>query len=154
MQFKTGGYWTWQYHFNNDGTYRFVYVAASHFNETKLLQYETGTYTVQGNQVTISPSEGANEEWSKIGKTSNGNSDVSNRAINDTWNKKLKTSNRKLENVSYTFSIQYLDANKANTLMLQHHNATERDGSPGWDDSSYYYEVSSGKSRVVLPQGF
>jgi hypothetical protein len=154
MQYNTGGYWTWQYHFNKEGTYRFVYVAASHFNEVKLLQYETGTYSVNGDQLTVSPVKGANEEWSKIGITSNGNSDVSNRAIYDTWNKKLKTSNRKLEKITYPFSIQYLDANKANTLILQHHNATERDGSPGWDDSSYYYEISPGKSGLVLPNGF
>lgn len=154
MQFNTGGYWTWQYKFNKDGTYRFVYVAASHFNEAKLLQYETGTYSVNNDQLTIIPEKGANEEWSKIGKTSNGNSDAGNRAINDTWNKKLKTSSRKLEKVTYSFSIQYLDANKASTLILQHHNATERDGKPGWDDSNYYVESSSGKTGLSLPTGF
>ena len=154
MQFNTGGYWTWQYKFNKDGTYRFVYVAASHFNEAKLLQYETGTCSVNNDQLTIIPEKGANEEWSKIGKTSNGNSDAGNRAINDTWNKKLKTSSRKLEKVTYSFSIQYLDANKASTLILQHHNATERDGKPGWDDSNYYVESSSGKTGLSLPTGF
>lgn len=154
MQYNTGGYRARQYQFNKDGTYRFVYVAASHFNEVKLLQYETGMYSVNGDNLTISPSKGANEEWSKVGKTSNGNSDVGNRAINDTWKKKLKTSPRKLEKVTYPFSIQYLDANKANTLILQHHNATERDGKPGWDDSNYYAENSPGKSGLILPNGF
>ncbi|MBS1950090.1 MAG: hypothetical protein OJF59_000129 [Cytophagales bacterium] len=153
-QYLTGGYWAWQYQFNKDGTYRFVYVAASHFNEVKLLQYETGTYSVNGDQLTISPAKGANEEWSKVGKTSNGNSDVSNRTINDTWNKKLKTATRNLEKVTYPFSIQYLDANKANTLILQHASKTERDGSPGWDDSSYYYETTPEKSRMAFPEGF
>ncbi|HNK91230.1 MAG TPA: hypothetical protein PKN63_11780, partial [Chitinophagales bacterium] len=154
MQYKTGGYWTWQYQFYNDGTYRFVYVAASHFNETKLLQYETGTYTVQGNQVIISPGKGANEEWSKIGKTSNGNSDVNNRAINDTWNKKLKISNRNLEKITYPFSIEYWESNKANVLALQHANDTVRDGSPANNNNSYYFEITSGKSDLSLPKGF
>ena len=131
-----------------------MYVAASHFNETKLLQYETGTYTVQGNQVIISPGKGANEEWSKIGKTSNGNSDVNNRAINDTWNKKLKISNRNLEKITYPFSIEYWESNKANVLALQHANDTVRDGSPANNNNSYYFEITSGKSDLSLPKGF
>lgn len=64
-----------------------------------------GTYLINGNQLTISPTNGSNEEWAKTGKTSNGNSDVTNRSINDTWGKKLKNSSRKLEKYTYTFSI-------------------------------------------------
>ena len=46
MQFNTGGYWTGN--INSTKTVRIVlYVAASHFNEAKLLQYETGTYRQQ-----------------------------------------------------------------------------------------------------------
>lgn len=87
---NTGGFFTKQYQFNADGTYRFVDVLASHYTDTKTLNHKTGTWSVGVNQLTIKPSNGQNEEWSKAEKTTNGNSDVTNRAINETWGKKLK----------------------------------------------------------------
>lgn len=146
--YNTGGFVTNQYQFNTDGTYRFVSVTASHFTDTKSLQYETGTYTINGNQLTITPVKGYNEEWSKIGKTSNGNSDVSNRAINDTWGEKLKTSARKLEQVTYTFSIGK-NAEKT-ALILQYNNGyTEREG----NGNQTYLNETPLENSVKLPAG-
>ncbi len=146
--YNTGGFATNQYQFNADGTYRFVSVTASHFTDTKTLNYETGTYTINGNQLTISPSKGYNEEWSKIGKTSNGNSDVNNRAINETWEKKLKTSNRKLEQVTYTFSIGKNDERTA--LILHYNNGhTEREG----NGNQTYLNETAFENSVKLPAG-
>lgn len=144
--YNTGGFATTQYRFNDDGTYRFIGVIASHYTDTKTLNYETGTYTVNGNQLTITPVKGYNEEWSKVGKTSNGNSDVTNRAINETWGKKLKTSNRKLEQVTYTFSIGKNGDRTA--LILQYGNShTEREGN---GNQTWLSETTSEKS-VKLP---
>lgn len=146
--YNTGGFATNQYQFNADGTYRFVSVTASHYTETKTLNYETGTYTINGNQLTISPSKGYNEEWSKISKTSNGNSDVSNRAINETWGKKLKSSGRKLEQVTYTFSTGKNGERTA--LILQYGNGhTEREGN---GNQTYLNETAAANS-VRLPAG-
>lgn len=146
--YNTGGFATNQYQFNTDGTYRFFSVTASHFTDTKSLQYESGTYTINGNQLTVTPIKGYNEEWSKIGKTSNGNSDVTNRAINETWGKKLKTSSRKLETVTYTFSIG--KNGDRNALILQYSNGhTEREGN---GNQTYLNETTTEKA-VKLPVG-
>lgn len=143
----TGGFSSSQYQFNADGTYRFIDVLASFYTDTKTYKYETGTYSVSGNQLTIKPTKGQNEEWTKVGKTSNGNSDVSNRAINETWGKKIKTTARKLETYTYTFSIG--KNGDRNALILQRSGRTEREGE---GKISYYNETAGGKS-VKLPVG-
>ena len=148
MQYNTGGFFTNQYTFNSDGTYRFVNVNASAFTNSKSLNYEMGTWSVSSDQLTIIPSKGQNEEWTIIGKTSNGNSDVINRKIMETWNKKTKTSNRKLEKYSYTFSIG--KNGDRNALILQRSGHTEREGE---GKISYYNETTPGNA-VMLPAGF
>lgn len=143
--YNTGGFFTGQYQFNADGTYRFVQVLASHYTTTKTYEHETGTWSVNGNQLTVNPTNGQNEEWSKMGKTSNGNSDVTNRTINETWGKRLKSSPRKLEKYTYTFSI---GANGNRTaLVLQRSGRTEREGE---GKVSYFNETPAEKS-VRLP---
>lgn len=145
--YNTGGFATNQYQFNANGTYRFVSVNASHFTDTKSLQYETGIYTICGNQLTVTPVKGYNEEWSKIGKTSNGNSDVTNRAINETWGRKLKSGSRKLETVTYTFSIGKNGDRTA--LILQYGNGhTEREG----NGNQTYLNETAAENAVKLPQ--
>ncbi|GAB2829871.1 hypothetical protein [Ferruginibacter profundus] len=143
----TGGFSTTQYKFNADGTYRFVKVRASHYNDTKTLEYETGTYSINSNQLAITPTKGQNEEWSKVGKTSNGNSDVTNRAINETWGKKNKTSGRKSEQYTYSFTIG--KNGDKNALILQRSGRTEKEGE---GKISYYNETAPGKS-AILPSG-
>lgn len=145
--FNTGGFSTNQYRFNADGTYRFVNVLASHYTDSKMLGYETGTWSLNGNQLTVIPTKGYNEEWSKIGKTSNGNSDVTNRAINETWNKKLKTSSRKLEKYTYTFSVGK-NGDKT-SLVLQRSSRTEREG----EGSVAYLNETAPEKSVKLPNG-
>jgi len=147
MQYYTGGYFTSQYAFNADGTYRFVNVNASAFSNSKTLNYETGTWLVSGNQLTIMPAKGQDEEWSIIGKTSNGNSDVDNRKIMDRWNKKIKTSGRKLEKYTYSFNIG--KNGDKNALILQRSGRTEREGE---GRISYYNETLPVQS-VILPAG-
>ncbi|MBK7653469.1 MAG: lipocalin family protein [Flammeovirgaceae bacterium] len=86
-----GGFFKYQYKFNSDGTYRFVYVGASAYTDTNQLQYETGTYSITNNQLTITPANGANEEWSVVGgpiKLS-GMGDVQIRNIKEHWGQRL-----------------------------------------------------------------
>lgn len=144
--YNTGGFATNQYQFNADGTYRFVSVIASHFTDTKSLQLETGTYTISGDQLNVTPVKGYNEVWSKIGKTSNGNSDVTNRAINETWGKKLKAGSRKLETVTYTFSI---GKNGERTALILHYDNghTEREG----NGNQTYLNETAPENTVKLP---
>lgn len=145
--YNTGGFSTLQYRFNGDGTYRFISVRASHYTDTKTLEYESGTWLVNGNQLSITPAKGQNEEWSKVGKTSNGNSDVTNRAINETWGKKLKTIPRKLEKYIYPFSIEKNGDRQA--LVLHRNRRTEREG----DGKISYLNETSPERSAKLPAG-
>lgn len=146
--YNTGGFSTLQYKFNADGTYRFASVLASFYTDTKTLGYETGTWVVNDNQLTITPLKGQNEEWSKVGKNSNGNSDVTNRAINETWGKKLKSKARVLQPYTYSFSIGQNGNHTA--LVLERNTKTEREGE---GKISYLNETPAGNA-VSLPGGY
>lgn len=149
--YYTGGYFTYQYKFNPDGTYRFIYVGASAYTDPNLLQHETGTYAINGNQLTITPVNGANEEWSVSGGPIKlaAMSDMQIGKIKEQWDKRIKTSKRKLEPVTYTFKVEYMTGNKVNALVVQYNDHTEREGN---GSTAYYYETAPGKS-TVLPAG-
>jgi hypothetical protein len=144
----TGGYFTYQYRFNADGTYRFVYVGASAYTGPNTLQYETGTYSINGDQLTITPAKGSNEEWSVTGgpvKLS-AMSDVQINTIKSTWGKKLKTTTRKLERYTYAFRVEYMAGNKANALVLEYKGPTVREGNR---NRSYYFETPAEKAAAL-----
>ncbi|HMT72498.1 MAG TPA: lipocalin family protein [Chitinophagaceae bacterium] len=145
----TGGFWIYQYKFNTDGTYQFIYNAASAVatNPVNVLQYESGTYTVNGNQLTITPLKGANEEWS-VSSINNGMSAETKRNTLEKKIKKLKTSQRKLEKITYPFAIEYWQGNNANALCLKHTHNTMREGSPGANDQSCFFETTTPKSSL------
>lgn len=69
MSYHMGGHFVHQYTFNANGTYRFVYVGASVYTDLNILKYERGTYAVNGNQLTLTPAQGSNEEWSVVGES-------------------------------------------------------------------------------------
>ncbi len=147
--YNTGGFFTYQYRFNADGTYKFVYVGASAYTDPNTLQRETGTYTINGNQLTITPSSGSNEEWSIVGGPvkMSAMSDVQIRSIKEHWGKQIKTEKRKLEKITYPFKVEYQQGNQANALILQYNGHTEREGN---GNVAYYFETTAGRS-IKLP---
>lgn len=150
--YNTGGFFTYQYRFNGDGTYRFVYVGASAYTETNQLQYETGTYSVNGNQLSITPSSGTNEEWSVVGGPIKiaGMSDVQIRNIKERWGRRLSTTKRKLEKTTYTMEINYSKGDQSNVMILQYNGHTEREGN---GNMARYRETPAIKT-VHLPANF
>lgn len=153
--YYTGGYWMYQYKFNSDGTYRFVYNGASGVavKPVNVLQYETGVYTVNGDQLVITPLKGTNEEWT-VGAITNGMSDTHRREVLETRLKKIKTSTRKLEKIAYPFTVEYWQGNNANALCLKHSQDTQREGIPGANNLSCFFETATAKSSLLLPDGF
>lgn len=149
--FNTGGFWIYQYKFNANGTYQFVYNGASGMANTpvNVLQYETGTYSVNGNQLTITPQKGTNEEWS-VGKIDNGMSDSHRREVLEKRIKLLKKTDRKLEKITYPFTIEFWAGNNANVLLIEHAQSTVREGSPGANNRSGYFETSAAKATKFL----
>ena len=147
--YNTGGFFTRQYKFYSDGTYRFLAVDASNYVDTKSLALETGTYSISGNGITMTPSKGTKDEWTKVGKNSNGNSDLTNRKINESWGKKVRSLEWKSEKVSYTFRVEFIKGNNANALILESDGPTEREGK---GNTTYYFETPAEKA-LKLPDG-
>ncbi len=112
----TNGYSTRQYTFKNDGTYLYRYKVFSSTMNVLLFQYESGKYSLNGNQLTMTPLSGSNEEWSQ------------NQNHPDQWGKLLKTSKRKLEKITYTFTLHYFSGIDETDLILQTSEPTEREG--------------------------
>ena len=113
----TSGYFRKEYTFYEDGTYQYRRKDWSTTVKEILFAYETGTYTVSGNQLTISPKQGKKEWWSK----------AASQRTNE-WGKRLRITNHKLEKITYNFEIKYLSGMEKNYLMLRSANPTERDG--------------------------
>lgn len=142
----TGGYFRKEYRFNSDGTYVFLEKDFPAYHNHILFKHETGTWTVNSNQLTLIPEKGKNETWSKA---------VGNRP--DEWGKLLRTENGKLEKTTYTFELKYLSGMDQTYLVLAHNAPTERDGKQSnngnrqhvWQYSPHELD----KSLIDLPSG-
>jgi hypothetical protein len=120
-----------QYTFNANGTYNFnAKNYSEQYNETLLIK-ESGTYVINGENLTITPKNSVIESWSK----KNGG---------DNWNQLITSQNRKLENANYQFSI--VD----NHLQLQTAAPTERDGSFN-NGNMYSYGPPGTFTPIKLP---
>jgi hypothetical protein len=113
----------------------------------QVLQYETGTYTVNGNQINISSLKGANEEWS-VGKVHKGMSAEHIRQLLKTRLKRLTSTVRKLEKITYQFTVEFWEGNNANALCLKYTQKTVRDGSPGANNQRCYFETAPAKAEM------
>jgi hypothetical protein len=142
----TGGYFRREYRLNANGTYEFLTKTFSAYNPVIFLGRETGTWTVSGNKITIRPTQGKNEEWSK-----------SASGRNMEWGTLVKTTARKLETVTYMFELKYLSGMEKACLVLTASGPTVRDGRESNDDNRphqfTYSSGTPGKPLVDLPPG-
>lgn len=143
----TGGYMRREYVFYNDGTYLFRAKDWMVYVKDILFVYETGTYSVNRNQITINPKKGKGEWWSKAasGRTNE-------------WGKLVRAStDYKLEKATYTFSFTQFKGNDEITLMLQSSKPTQRDGKDGDKTGIQEYRYTSRDIKTTLidnPPGF
>lgn len=138
----SGGYLRREYLFSEDGTYVFRMKNWSTLLKEILFVYETGAYTVQGNQITITPKKGNGEWWSK--KDNN----------TKLWGNRLKDAEPKLEKVNYFFEIKYYSGSQDYALLLNPQKTTERDGTYTGPTSFSYKKLEDGKSIIDNPPGF
>ncbi|HQX95483.1 MAG: hypothetical protein IPH34_15710 [Chitinophagaceae bacterium] len=142
----TGGYFRKEYTFYTDGSYQYRRKDWSTTVKEILFVYETGTYTIIGNQVTISPKQGKKEWWSK----------AASQQTNE-WGKRLRVANQKLEKITYNFEIKYLSGMEKNYLMLRSANPTERDGKKSNQNNSLhefsYSQRKLNESLIDSPPG-
>ncbi|HVZ98648.1 MAG TPA: hypothetical protein VG847_17320 [Chitinophagaceae bacterium] len=143
----TAGYRRKEYAFYADGTYLFRNKQWVTLQKEILYIYERGTYTVNGNQLIITPQKGRGGWWSKA---------ASNK--NNEWGSLVKASGYKPESVTYSFTIAYFSGNQIYELILKPRKPTERDGgnlnNPN-DPYEFHYSLrDKNNSLIDDPPGF
>lgn len=133
MPMYSGGYFRREYVFYDDGTYLYRSKDWSTLMKDICFVYETGTYKISGNQMTITPVKGKGEWWSKA---------ASGRTTE--WGRRVKAADIKLEKITYTFEIKYLSGMQKSYLYLRHNKSTQRDGSQS-SQANAMQEFSYGK---------
>jgi len=102
-----------QYTFNANGTYSFYVKTFRYQMDKLLLTRETGTYQVNGNNLTVTPQLSVVEAWTRKDGT-------------DNWGKLLSKDKRELEKTTYTFSAENFGSGMV--LILKAGKPTKRDG--------------------------
>lgn len=137
------GYGKAQYTFNSNGTYDFVSKTFRMTFDKILLVRETGTFQINGNQLTIIPRKSVIQAWSKKDGT-------------DKWGALLTTQNRPLEKVTYQFTKHYFSGIQVWNLVLQAEAPTERDGpfssNTTFNKAWYYAPISPNNVAIDLPR--
>ncbi len=113
----SGGYMRKEYQLKEDGSYIFREKNWLANNETIYFVYESGTWTMEGNKLTISPKKGKAGWWNKDKVTNDVNK----------WGNYQKTAAYKTQTTEYTVEIK-IDPNYSNSIILNCSKATERDG--------------------------
>lgn len=142
----TAGYFRKEYTFYANGTYQFLQKNWSAYMKEIVFAYETGTWSINGNKLTIRPTNGRNESWSKA---------ASGRTTG--WGSLIKAAGRKLETVTYDYGFHYYSGSNDTSLLLYYGNDTERDGTRGNKDSKdanwNYTARALDKALIDLPPG-
>ena len=140
----TTGYLRKEYQFNPDGTYTFRKKNfMTNSNEIYFVS-ETGTYSVSGNRLTITPGQGKTEFWEKAKSLKN-----------DEWGIFSRSEKHKLETVTYTFELLE-DPNYGNSIILKPGKATVRDGgqfNAADDPYKFHYTQRKLGSLIDNPPG-
>ena len=136
----TGGYMRKEYQFNDDGTYLFRIKHWLTKAPDIMYSFEIGTYTVQGNQLILTPKSGKAGFWAKKSSTKE-------------WGPLKKLSNQKLEKTTYSFEL-ISDPTYGNSIVLHTDKPTERDGGQ-FNDPPYRFAYTQRKESLIdNPPGF
>lgn len=140
----TAGYLRKEYAFYADGTYQFRNKQWLTKASDITFVYETGTYQVSGNQLTLSPKTGKGGFWEKTPSTKE-------------WGKLKKNYDYKLEKTTYSFEIKYFDDSDSYRIDLKTGKPTQRDGGkfnvPN-DPYEFHYNFRKLESLIDNPPGF
>lgn len=140
----TAGYMRKEYSFNADGTYLFRNKQWLTKTKDILFIYESGTYEVQGNKVTITPRAGKSGFWGK-------------KTTTKEWGKLIKTADYKLEKTTYTFEISYFSGSDSYSLDLNPGKPTQRDGgqfNSANEPYTFHYNLRKLESLIDNPPGW
>ena len=111
----TAGYTKSRYEFKADGTYLYTERSFRSMYQNIIIVKETGKYSVSGNSLTVTPTKSAISTYVKAGGV-------------DALGGLVKSQNRNLETVTYTFDFHFFEGIKEWDLVLQADRPTQRDG--------------------------
>jgi hypothetical protein len=144
VSWGAGGYTKNQYTFNANGTYTFYSKSFGYSVTNIILAKESGSFTIYGNKITLTPKTSVVEGWSKKDNT-------------DKWGQLVSSQKRNLETTVYTFTKHYFSGIQIWNLVLQANSPTSRDGSFSTNTTftnAYYYAPPSNNNLAIdLPPG-
>lgn len=143
VSWGTAGYTKSRYEFRADGSYSFTERSFRMMYQNILVVKESGKYTVEGNQITISPQKSVIEAYSKRGGV-------------DELGGLVKNQNRELEKITYQFTFYYFSGIDEWDLVLQAENPTQRDG-PFSNNTTFknawYFDQKYNDTDLTSPKG-
>lgn len=137
----SGGYFRKEYAFYADGTYLFRVKNWSVFVKEIQYVYESGTWKLSGNKLSLIPKQGKGGWWSKS----------ANNRTNE-WGSLVRSGSWKLEQVIYTIDLHYYPGVNETHLILQSNSQTEREGKQE-NNTQSYTPRAMGKSLIDNPPG-
>jgi starvation-inducible outer membrane lipoprotein len=126
-----------QYTFKENGIYGCNIKTFDPLMNSILLGRESGSYQINGNNLTINPQKSVLEEWSK-------------KDGRDEWGKLLKTQNITIEKVTYQFTKQYISEISEWQLVLKANNQTKRDGPFNNNEGNAWIYIIASPSHPVI----
>lgn len=146
MTMLSGGYFRREYLLKADGTYRFRAKDWSVYVKDILYVEETGRWLVNGNTLTLTPTQGSGGWW---GKAADGRTEG--------WGARRKSAEYSLEKVSYSFELKYLSGMEETYLYLRSPRPTAREGRQSNQDNAQhefsYSRRDPSKSLIDTPPG-
>ena len=139
----TAGYTSSRYEFNANGTYLFTERSFRMTYQYILIVKENGTYTINGNQLTIVPQNSTIQSYNKKNNV-------------DELGTLVKTQNRPLEKVTYNYQFHYFSGIQEWNLVLQADKPTLRDGnfsSNNTFSNAWYFDQKYIDKDLTSPKG-
>lgn len=111
----SSGYDVSRYEFFSDGTYSFKSRSFRNLYNNIIIVKENGTYNANATQLTIQPTQSVIQSYAKQNGV-------------DELGEMLRTQNRQLEKITYTYTFHYFSGLQEWNLVLQASQPTQRDG--------------------------
>lgn len=137
------GYTISRYEFKQDGTYQFTERSFRMANQYIFIVKENGTYRVNGHQLTVIPQKSVIQSYTK----KNGADELGTL---------VKTQDRPLEKVTYTYLFHYFAGIQEWNLVLQADKPTLRDGDFSSNTTfrnAWYFDQKFTNNDLTSPKG-
>lgn len=139
----TAGYTSSRYEFKADGSYIFTERSFRMTYQYIIIVKESGMYSINGNQLTISPASSVIQSYTKKNNV-------------DELGTLTKSQNRILEKVTYNYTFHYFSGIQEWNLVLQASRPTQRDGNFSGNttfNNAWYFDQKFINNDLTSPKG-